>query len=136
MRTFQLKITSSGGCFYEGTCESLMLPTENGVYGILAHHESMVVGICIGELRYLDADGWHSVVVGQGYARSGQNQVTIIVDSAERPEDVDENRARAAKERAEERLAFQKSQKEYYQGKLAMTRAMARLKIKEKNSLL
>ncbi|EET61145.1 putative ATP synthase F1, epsilon subunit [Marvinbryantia formatexigens DSM 14469] len=135
MNTFQLKITSSSGCFYDGPCESLILPTDDGAYGIQANHESMVIGICIGEMRFLNENGWQSVILGQGYARSEDNHVTLVVDSAERPEDIDENRARAAKQRAEERLAVQNSRKEYYRGKLAMTRAMTRLKVKEKKYL-
>lgn len=95
----------------------------------------MVIGICIGEMRFLNENGWQSVILGQGYARSEDNHVTLVVDSAERPEDIDENRARAAKQRAEERLAVQNSRKEYYRGKLAMTRAMTRLKVKEKKYL-
>jgi F-type H+-transporting ATPase subunit epsilon len=92
----------------------------------------MVIGICIGEMQLKISDEWKSLVLGQGYAQSGNNQVTIIVDSVERPEDVDVNRALAAKQRAEERMLIKNSRKEYYRGKLAMTRAMARLKVKEK----
>lgn len=132
MNTFHLKVTSSRGCFYEGSCESLVLPTEAGEYGIWAGHESMVIGICIGVMRFKVDGEWRTVVLGQGYARSGGNQVVLVVDSAERPEEVDENRAMEAKQRAEERLTIQNSRKEYYRGKLAMTRAMARLKVKEK----
>jgi F-type H+-transporting ATPase subunit epsilon len=132
MNTFQLKITSGSGCFYDGPCESIILPTDDGAYGIQANHESMVIGICIGEMQ-LKIDGkWQSLVLGQGYAQSGDNRVVLIVDSVERPEDVDENRALAAKHRAEERMLVKNSRKEYYRGKLAMTRAMARLKVKEK----
>jgi F-type H+-transporting ATPase subunit epsilon len=92
----------------------------------------MVIGICIGEMQLKIEDEWKTLVLGQGYAQSGNNQVTIIVDSVERPEDVDVNRALAAKQRAEERMLIKNSRKEYYRGKLAMTRAMARLKVKEK----
>jgi F-type H+-transporting ATPase subunit epsilon len=92
----------------------------------------MVIGICIGEMQLKIDDEWKTLVLGQGYAQSGNNQVTIIVDSVERPEDVDVNRALAAKQRAEERMLIKNSRKEYYRGKLAMTRAMARLKVKEK----
>ncbi|MDC7290375.1 ATP synthase F1 subunit epsilon [Blautia schinkii] len=132
MEVFHLKIISCNGTFYDGPCESMILPTEEGAYGIQANHESMVIGICIGELRYKTDDQWNSVIVGQGYARSERNQTVLIVDTAERPEDVDENWAREAARRARERLEIQKSRKEYYRGQLAMTRAMTRLKVKEK----
>jgi F-type H+-transporting ATPase subunit epsilon len=132
MNKFQLKITSSNGCFYDGPCESIILPTAEGAYGIQANHESMVIGVRIGEVQLKIDDKWQSLVIGQGYAQSEDNRVVLIVDTVERPEDVDENRALAAKQRAEERMLVKNSRKEYYRGKLAMTRAMARLKVKEK----
>ena len=132
MTQFQLKISSSSGLFYEGTCESLVVPTSEGEYGVLANHVSMVIGIAIGILRYKLDGKWYYIAVGQGFARVVGNTVTMVVDSAERPEDVDAKRAQEAKERAEERIALQTSRKEYYRGQMAMARAMTRLKIKEK----
>lgn len=132
MEKFYLKITSSSGIFYEGECKSLVLPTDDGEYGILANHSSMVIGVCIGILRYEIENEWQYVVVGQGFSRVVGNTVLVVVDSAERPEDIDENRAKEAKRRAEERLSLQNSRREYYRGKLAMTRAMTRLKAKNK----
>ena len=107
MTQFQLKISSSSGLFYEGTCESLVVPTSDGEYGVLANHVSMVIGIAIGILRYKMDGKWYYVAVGQGFARVVGNTVTMVVDSAERPEDVDAKRAQEAKERAEERIALQ-----------------------------
>ena len=51
----------------------------------------------------------------------------LLVDSAERPEDIDRNRAEAARIRAEERLQHKQSMHEYYQSKIALDRAMQRL---------
>ena len=97
MTQFQLKISSSSGLFYEGTCESLVVPTSDGEYGVLANHVSMVIGIAIGILRYKLDGKWYYVAVGQGFARVVGNTVTMVVDSAERPEDVDAKRAQEAK---------------------------------------
>ena len=129
---FYLKISSSSGSFYEGMCDSLVLPTSDGEYGVLANHVSMVIAISIGILRYSLDGKWFYVAVGQGFARVVGNTVTLVVDSAERPEDVDAKRAQQAKERAHELMALQRSRKEYYKGQMAMARAMTRLKIKEK----
>ena len=84
-------------------------------------------------VHYEDEDGqWQDIAVGRGFARAADNEVILIVDTAERPEDIDENRARAAAERARERLQVQQSRREYYSGQFAMTRAMTRLKVKER----
>ncbi len=135
MKQFYLKIASSDRAFYDGLCESLTLPTEDGEYAVWANHESMVVGITIGILRYTVDGVTENAVCGTGFARIADNTVTVLTDTIERPEEVDENRALAAKRRAEERLLLQKSKQEYYRGKLAMTRAMIRLKVKEKKYL-
>ena len=133
MTQFQLKISSSSGLFYEGTCESLVVPTSDGEYGVLANHVSMVIGVAIGILRYKMDGKWYYVAVGQGFARVVGNTVTMVVDSAERPEDVDAKRAQEAKERAEEQLRQKQSIEEYHRSKASLARAMARLKVGSKD---
>ena len=50
--TFQLHILESDGTFYEGECESLIIPTTEGQYGILAHHQNMIGAILPGVITY------------------------------------------------------------------------------------
>ena len=128
---FHLKITASARSFYDGECESLILPTIDGQYGVLAMHENTVVGIDVGEMRYKTNGEWVNIVVGEGFAKISGNNVIVLVESAELPSEIDYNRAMQAKMRAEEHLQNKKSLHEYYQGKLSMNRAMARLKVKE-----
>ena len=68
-----------------------------------------------------------NVLVGDGIAEVTPAYVVLLVDSAERPEDIDKNRAEAARIRAEERLQHKQSMHEYYQSKIALNRAMQRL---------
>ena len=64
-----------------------------------------------------------------GFAEvTSDNQVEILVDTIERPEEIDIRRAKEAKERAEERLLQHKSRMEYYRNTTSLARAMARLK--------
>ena len=64
---------------------------------------------------------------GDGIAEVTPAYVMVLVDSAENPEDIDKNRAEAARIRAEERLQHKQSMHEYYQSKIALDRAMQRL---------
>ena len=57
-------------------------------------------------------------------------RVILLAASLERPEDIDQKRAEAAKQRAEERLRQKQSQREYYETQAALARALARLKAK------
>lgn len=127
---FQLKIAASDRSFYDGPCQSLVLPTPQGQYGILANHESMVVGVEPGQLRYQVAGEWATVVIGMGFARIHDNTVVILADTVERPEEIDYNRAMDLKRQAQEAMRDKRSRQEYYQGKLAMARAMARLSVR------
>ena len=70
--------------------------------------------------------------MGDGIAEVTPAYVMVLVDSAERPEDIDKNRAEAARIRAEERLQHQKSMHEYYQSQIALQRAMQRLQAASK----
>ena len=67
------------------------------------------------------------MLVGDGIAEVTPTFVLLLVDSAERPEDIDRNRAEAARIRAAERLQHKQSMHEYYQTKIALDRAMQRL---------
>ena len=127
MNRFILNITASSGEFYQGNCENLVLPIGDGVYGVQAGHSQVLVALHMGILHF-DADGEsRDVLVGDGIAEVTPSYVMVLVDSAERPEDIDKNRAEAARIRAEERLQHKQSMHEYYQSKIALDRAMQRL---------
>ena len=127
MNRFILNITASSGEFYQGNCENLVLPIGDGVYGVQAGHSPVLVALHMGILHF-DADGEsRDVLVGDGIAEVTPSYVMVLVDSAERPEDIDKIRAEAARIRAEERLRHKQSMHEYYQSKIALDRAMQRL---------
>ena len=124
-----LKIISTDKVFYDGKCEYLVIPTIDGEKGILAHHENMVIAVEIGELRFRKPDGeWVTAVVSKGFAEIVNNRASVLVNTAERPEDIDVKRAEEAKERAEEQLRQKQSIQEYYLSQASMARAMTRLK--------
>ena len=119
--------------FYGGPSEIVIVPALDGEYGFMAHHDDMVVAMKPGELRFKKPDGtWEYAVVGGGVAQSANNRVTILVDSAERPEDIDEVRAREAMERAQEQLRQKQSIYEYRMSKASLARAVSRLKEKKR----
>ena len=130
MDKFILNITASSGEFYQGDCESLTLPTSDGVYGVQAGHNPVLVALHMGLMHFTVNGEEHEVLVGDGIAEVTPTFVLLLVDSAERPEDIDRNRALAAKHRAEERLRQKQSQHEYIQTQAALARALARLKAK------
>ena len=130
MDTFGLKIIASDKVFYGGRCSRIIVPALDGEQEILAHHQNMVIATKEGTLRFTvgDADDWIYAVVGIGFAHIANNRVTVLVDTAEKPEDIDAVRAQAALERAKEQLRQKQSIQEYHISRASMARAMARLK--------
>ena len=127
MNSFILNITASSGEFYQGSCESMVLPVKDGVYGVQAGHSPVLVAIHMGMLKFTVDGETREILVGDGIAEVTPTFVLLLVDSAERPEDIDKNRAEAARIRAEERLQHKQSMHEYYQTKIALDRAMQSL---------
>lgn len=132
MNSFILNITASSGEFYQGSCESMVLPVKDGVYGVQAGHSPVLVAIHMGMLKFTVDGETREILIGDGIAEVTPTFVLLLVDSAERPEDIDKNRAEAARIRAEERLQHKQSMHEYYQTKIALDRAMQRLQTASK----
>ena len=129
MDTFGLKIIASDKVFYEGRCRKLIIPAPDGEKGILPNHENMVIAVTVGIGRMEAEEGkWQEVALGGGFAEIVNNRVTLIVDTAERPEDIDVRRAREQRERAEEQLRQKQSLREFKLYQASMARALSRLR--------
>jgi F-type H+-transporting ATPase subunit epsilon len=130
MSSFSLKIIASNKIFFDGRCESLTVPALDGELAVMAHHQNMVVATKVGEIRFKEegSEEYHRAVVGIGFVHIANNRVTMLVDTAERPEDIDEVRAREALERAQEQLRQKQSIQEYHVSQASLARAMYRLK--------
>lgn len=130
MNTFSLKVIATDKVFYDGKCTALIIPALDGEREILAHHENMVIATKEGEVRCRtdESSDWKKAVVGVGFVHIANNRVTVLVDTAERPEDIDAVRAKQAYERAVEQLRQKQSIQEYHMSRASLARAMARLK--------
>lgn len=134
--TYPLKVLSAYGTFFDGDCIQTVIPCEDGTMGILARHEDCIISVVPGPLRIKRPDGTELLaVITGGYAAIDSGVLTLIVDTAEYPEDIDERRAQEALQRAEEELKRRQSRVEYEQSKAQMARAMARLKVKHMNQM-
>ena len=133
MSTFSLKVIASDKIFFDGRAEVLIIPEIDGERAILAHHEDMVIAINVGDMKFrLEDDTWVNAVVGQGFAQVINNRVSVLVDTAERPEDIDAARAKDALERAKEQLRQKQSLQDFHLSQASMARAMSRLKVTSK----
>lgn len=133
-RTFHLRIYESSRTFLEGEAELVVVPTVDGEYGVMAHHENIVVSVLPGQLKYrMEGDGLRYASISSGMMRVENNDVLILVDSAERPEEIDEIRALTEEEEAREAMLQKRSIQEYVLAEATLQRAMNRLKVKRKS---
>ena len=131
METFQVHILAADKTFYEGPCVSLSIPTSEGEFGILAHHSSMIAAVQPGTLRYQVPDQpVQLAAVSPGMVKVERNDVLVLVDSVERPEEIDIVRAQREVDEAKEILLQKRSRQEYQIAQATMARALNRLRVK------
>ena len=131
MENFAVHILAADEPFYEGPCQSISVPTTTGMYGVLAHHTNVILAIVPGTLRYrCEGEDEKLAAVSAGLMKVENGEVLILVDSAERPEEIDANRAQRAADRAKEELLQKKSIQEYRMAQSNLARALSRLQVK------
>ncbi|MBN1363563.1 MAG: F0F1 ATP synthase subunit epsilon [Syntrophaceae bacterium] len=128
-----LEIVTPGKMTFAGKIEEVTIPGTEGEFGVLRGHELFLTSVDIGELSFLK-DGKRSYyAVNTGYAEVTFSKVTILIETAERSDHIDKERALKAKDNAENRLAqMSKDDAEYEIMRAALARALARIRVAEK----
>lgn len=128
-KTFQLKIAAADRLYYDGPCQSLVLPCLDGELGVLAGHETATIALDAGELRFTHEDVVQVVAVGEGYAQVGPEGAVVLVGFAEDPADIDEEKTRRENEITRERIKLKQSEREYIRLRADLSRQMAEMKV-------
>ncbi|MGI6772390.1 MAG: ATP synthase F1 subunit epsilon [Clostridiales bacterium] len=136
MNTFNMHIYAADKPFYSGPCESLVVPSLDGTYGIWANHSNIIIAIIPGSLIYrLPGQQDEVVAVSHGLVKVENNDVLVLVDSLERLDEIDTNRAQRAADAAREALLQNKSMQEFRIAQAHLARALNRLRVKGNYSL-
>jgi F-type H+-transporting ATPase subunit epsilon len=110
------------------TADEVVMPGADGYFGVLPGHAPLLALLRPGEVWFRAGRTERYVAVSGGFAEVGPGHVTVLADTAERPEEIDVTRARAARERAEGRLQGRRDEEVDYRRALqALARAQARL---------
>ena len=111
------------------------LPGADGELGVLPGHAPLITELGIGELRYRAAGGTLSepIAVIRGFAEVLPDRVTVLAETAELAEEIDVERAKAALERAQKRIAAgtSASEMDWERATAALQRALIRIKVAE-----
>ena len=115
--------------------DEVQLPGEEGFLGVLPGHTPMLVALKVGEMWYRKGGEKFFGFIGFGFAEILPDRVTILARIAEKADDIDLQRAEAAKRRAEERLAAVSrspvSEMDYERARIALLRAITRLQVSQ-----
>ncbi len=127
--TFRLQIVTPDRMFYEDEVESVVVTTTHGQMGVLARHIPIVTPLDVGKIRIKKGGQFKEAATSGGFIQVEHEYTRIITDSAEWPEEIDVERAEAAKKRAEERIKSGKSHIDIIRAEAALQRAIVRLRV-------
>jgi F-type H+-transporting ATPase subunit epsilon len=129
----RLEVVTPEKAIVSEEAQIVMAPGELGEFGVLPGHTPFMTSLKLGSVRYDDANGNERFVfVSGGFAEALPDRVTILADSAERRKDIDIERAKAAQQRAEERLAKEQDiEIDYVRARAALLRAIHRIRLAE-----
>ena len=113
---------------YDGEALSVSLPTTEGSVGILANHSNVIMAVVPGPLEYETEEGRFQEVVSDGLLKVENGEVMILVDTSEKPEDIDEARAKRAEEEAREALKKANTNRDHAMVEAELSRALSRIK--------
>ena len=129
-KPFSLEIIAPNGVIYQGEVTSVSAPGTLGRFQVLFSHAPLLSSLVPGPIHVRDTDGKDSVFAsGGGFLEVRDNKVVVLAESAERPDEIDVERARRAKERAELLLRSSEPDVDEIRAQLALARAKNRLRV-------
>lgn len=126
---FTLKIITPDRVFYEGEVSMVEFNTTEGEIGVLKKHVPTTVIISPGIINITESEGTKEAALHAGFAEILQEEVVILAEIIEWPEEIDGERAKQARERAEERLRSKTPETDILRAETALQRALARIHV-------
>ncbi len=131
MNTFHLDIVTIYGSYYSDEVESLLVHTDDGDVEILAGHADFLASVATGRARIIKDGKSRLASCSGGFLSVNNKQVKLVTSTFEFADEIDVNRALAAKEKAEKRIERAASDKEIALAKAKLQRAVNRISIAE-----
>jgi F-type H+-transporting ATPase subunit epsilon len=131
--TFQLEIVTPEKKVVDTAAEEVQIPGKNGYLGILPGHAPLITELAVGEITFRTSNSTETLAVAWGFAEVLPDKVTILAETAERPAEIDVERARKAKARADERLTSGDTNVDVDRALDSLHRAESRLEVAAKS---
>jgi F-type H+-transporting ATPase subunit epsilon len=120
------------GPVLEDNYDMIVCESDSGELGILPGHIPLITPLTISALRLKRGNDTEKVAINGGLLEVNQDKITILAQSAEKPSDINVERAESAKDRAEKLLQSKQDHIDFQRAELALKRAMNRLKVVQK----
>jgi len=127
-KTQRLDIVTPEKKIFSEDIRFFVAPGSEGELGVLPDHAALITALKIGLLRIEQEGKKFNIAVSGGFLEVRDSKATVLATAAERAEDIDADRAEAAKQRAEQRLASKTPDLDVLRAELALKRAINRLK--------
>jgi len=129
-----LEVVTPEKMVFSGKVDEVTIPGTEGEFGVLRGHEPFLTSVDIGELYFLAGGKKTYYAVNTGYAEVTGSRITILIETAERADAIDKDRATRAKEKAAASLAqLNKDHDDFEKMRLALTRAINRISVADKS---
>lgn len=128
-KNFKLKIIAPDRVFYEGEASFLELVTSEGEVGIYKNHIPMTMVLVPGIVRITEGDEVKVAALHSGFVEVLQESITILAEIAEWPDEIDINRAKEAKIRAERRLEMKDPNININRAEIALKKSLVRIEV-------
>jgi F-type H+-transporting ATPase subunit epsilon len=129
----ELEVVTPDRLVVSETVDIVMANGAWGEFGILPNHIPFLTPLQPGELRYRKDNKLEYLAVTGGFTEVSKNKVTVLAETAEKAREIDIDRAKRARERAEKRLAQAKAEDiDYARAEMALKKAILRLRVVEK----
>lgn len=125
--TFNLRVMAPNRTVWNSEAQEVILSTNSGQIGILTNHAPLLTALDIGVIKIRIDTKWTAMALMGGFAMIDNNQMTILVNEAEKAIDIDLEEAKQAFEAAQSVLTEANGRKQVIEANLALKRAKARL---------
>jgi F-type H+-transporting ATPase subunit epsilon len=129
--TIHVEVVTAERELYRGEADIVIAPGTEGELGILPKHAALLTTLKVGELSIKLSGAEEPFFVSGGFLEVSNNSVTVLAETAEHAEEIDQARAEAARRRAQELLAQAQSDTERAELQGALERAVARIHVAE-----
>ena len=125
--TLNLSVLTPNRIVWDSEVEEIVLSTNSGQIGILPNHAPIATAVDIGILRIRLNDQWLTMALMGGFARIGNNEITVLVNDAEKGSDIDPQEAQQTLEIAEANVKKAEGRRQKIEANLALRRARTRV---------